>query len=152
MNGLNVCHVIGNLTRDVELRHVGANSTAVCDLGIAITTKRRAKDGMKEETAFLDATLWGKMAEAAAQYARKGTPVFIAGRLVMETWQDKEGNQRNKLKLVCEELRLLGGKPGGNQGGGDDQPPPQQQRKAPPKKQATPPQEEYCDDDSSCPF
>jgi single-strand DNA-binding protein len=141
MQGLNVVHVIGNLTRDVELRHVGQNKTPVTDAGLAVTTKRRTKEGFKDETAFVDVTVWGKMAEALAQYTRKGSPVFFAGRLIMEEWNDKDGNKRSKVKVVAEDMRLLGGNQQQSQ---QQQAPPKQAPKQQPRQQ---PEEEYAPDD-----
>ncbi len=117
---------MGNVTRDIELRAT-PKGTSVADIGLACNRVRMGDDGQKiEEVTFVDVTLWGRQAEVAAQYLGKGKPVFIEGRLQMDTWTDKEtGKQRSRLKVVGEGMQLLGspGGGGGNnqggQGGGD---------------------------------
>jgi len=93
---------VGRVTRDVELRYI-ASGMAVCDLGIAINEKRKDK----EETLFLDVTVWGKTAEFCSNYISRGRLVLIDGRLQMDKWTDKEGNVRSKVKLVCNNLQVL---------------------------------------------
>ena len=113
---------MGNVTRDIELRAT-PKGTSVADIGLACNRVRMGENGQKiEEVTFVDVTLWGRQAEIAAQYLAKGKPVFIEGRLQMDTWTDKEsGKQRSKLKVVGEGMQLLGspGGGGGNQGGGN---------------------------------
>lgn len=115
--------LMGNLTRDVELRYT-PKQTAVADIGLACNRVRYSEDGQKiEEVTFVDVTLWGKTAELANQYLGKGKPVFIEGRLQMDSWQDAStGKQRTKLKVVGESMQFIGA-PGGSGGG---QRPPQQ--------------------------
>lgn len=131
MASYNKVTLIGNITRDIDLRYT-PKGTAVADIGLACNRVRTGEDGQKiEEVTFVDITLWGRQAELANQYLGKGRPVFIEGRLQMDTWTDKEsGKQRSKLKVVGENMQFLGSPAGGgNQGGGNQggQRPPQQQ-------------------------
>lgn len=110
--------LVGNLTRDVELRHT-QGGTAVTDLGLAINDKRKNQsDEWIEETVFVDCTLWGRTAEIANQYLSKGAPVLIEGRLKYETWET-DGQKRSKLKVVGERMQMLGNKGSGGGGGGN---------------------------------
>jgi single-strand DNA-binding protein len=108
---LNRVFLIGNLTRDSELRFT-PKGTAVAQLGLAINRVFTDDQGVKkEETTFVDVTLWGRTAEVAQQYLRKGSPVFIEGRLQLDTWDDKQtGQKRSKLRVVAENMHLLGSK------------------------------------------
>ncbi|MGJ8632709.1 MAG: single-stranded DNA-binding protein [Luteolibacter sp.] len=115
MANLNKVMLIGNLTRDPELRHT-PKGLAVTDLGVAVN--RRTQDGnggWRDETTFVDVTVWGNTAENAQKYLSKGRGVFIEGRLQMDTWDDKAtGQKRSKLKVVGEVLQFL---PDGKGGG-----------------------------------
>ena len=142
MANLNKVMLMGNLTRDPEVRYT-PKGTAVAEVGLAINRYFTAENGEKrEETTFVDVTLWGRQAEIAGEYLKKGRPVFIEGRLQLDTWDDKQsGQKRSKLKVVGEGLQLIGAKPG--TGGGPDTgessgPPPAQRRResAPPPKPA----------------
>jgi single-strand DNA-binding protein len=104
---------MGNVTRDIELRHL-QSGTALCDVGLAITRRLKGDDSgdKREETTFVDITLWGRQAEIAAEYVKKGDPLFVQGRLHLDTWDDKKtGEKRSKLKVVGEAIQLLTGKP-----------------------------------------
>jgi single-strand DNA-binding protein len=121
MANLNRVLLIGNLTRDPELRHT-PKGTAVAEIGMAINRVIPADDGgeRREEVTYVDVTVWGKQAEVAQQYLTKGKPVFIEGRLQLDTWDDKQsGQKRSKLRVVCEHLQLLGS---GRQEGAADAP------------------------------
>jgi single-strand DNA-binding protein len=109
MANLNRVLLIGNLTRDPEVRYT-PKGTAVADIGIAVNRVYSAEDGeKKEETTFVDVTLWGRQAEVAGQYLKKGRPVFIEGRLQLDTWDDKQtGQKRSRLRVVSENMQLLG--------------------------------------------
>ncbi len=98
--------LVGNLTRDVELRHT-ANGTAVTDIGLAINDRVKHNDQWVEETTFVDVTLWARTAEVAAEYLSKGSPVLIEGRLKLDTWE-QDGQKRSKLKVVGDRLQMLG--------------------------------------------
>jgi len=134
MASYNKVMLMGNVTRDIELRYT-PKGTAVADIGLACNRVRSGEDGQKiEEVTFVDVTLWGRTAELANQYLAKGRPVFIDGRLQMDTWTDKEtGKQRSKLKVVGEGMQFIGGPAGGgaNQGGQQQQQPQQYQQQQP---------------------
>ena len=121
MASFNKVILLGNLTRDPEVRYT-PKGTAVADLGVAVNRTYTAENGEKrEEVTFVDVTFWGRTAENAGQYLKKGRPVFIEGRLQLDSWDDKQsGQKRSKLKVVGELLQFLGGaRPGG---GGDGEP------------------------------
>jgi single-strand DNA-binding protein len=122
MASFNKVILLGNLTRDPEVRYT-PKGTAVTELGMAVNRVYTAENGEKrEETTFVDVTLWGRTAEIAGEYLKKGRPVFIEGRLQLDTWDDKQsGQKRSKLKVVGEGLQLLGGRPGGGGSGGDEE-------------------------------
>jgi single-strand DNA-binding protein len=104
--------IMGNATRDPELRYT-PKGTAVCELGLAINRSYTGDDGQKkQDTTFVDVTFWARVAEIVQQYVKKGNPLFVQGRLQLETWQDKQTNQpRSKLKVVGENIQLLTGRP-----------------------------------------
>lgn len=108
MANLNKVMLIGNLTRDPELRHTPKGS-AVADLGLAVNRKVQDGNGnWKDETTFVDVTVWGSSAENAQKYLTKGRGVFIEGRLQMDVWDDKAtGQKRSKLKVVADNLQFL---------------------------------------------
>ena len=112
MSSYNKVVVIGKLTRDVELNYT-SSQTAVTDIGLAINDKVKRNDQWVDEVTFIDITLWGRTAEVAAEFLKKGSQVLIEGRLRMETWLDKKnGNaKRTKIKLTGETMRMLGSKP-----------------------------------------
>ena len=122
MASFNKVILLGNLTRDPEVRYT-PKGTAVTELGMAVNRVYTAENGEKrEETTFVDVTLWGRTAEIAGEYLKKGRPVFIEGRLQLDTWDDKQsGQKRSKLKVVGEGLQLIGSRPGGGGGGGEDE-------------------------------
>ncbi len=111
MANLNKVLLLGNVTRDPEVRYTPKGS-AVCDLGIAVNRQFTLDSGEKrEEVTFVEVTLWGRTAEIAGEYLRKGRPVFIEGRLQMDTWDDKQtGQKRSRLRVVGENMQLLGGR------------------------------------------
>ena len=95
MANVNKVLLLGRLTRDPELRYT-PNGTAVCDLGIAVSRKWKSPDGSwKEDTCFVDVTVWQKQAEYCAEYLKKGREVFIEGRLTLDQWQSPEGQKRS---------------------------------------------------------
>ena len=155
MANLNKVMLIGNLTRDPELRHT-PKGTAVAELGLAINRVWRDEQGQKQEdTTFVDVTLWGRQAEVAQQYLAKGNPCYIEGRLQLDTWDDKAtGQKRSKLKVVGEVLQLLGSKGGGggnNSGGSYERPQQssssQPQRSGPPQGASAAPADDFQEDD-----
>ncbi len=159
MANLNKVMLIGNLTRDPELRYT-PKGTAVADISLAInriwTNEQNAR---QEETIFVEVTLWGRQAELAQQYLSKGRMAYIEGRLQMDTWDDKEtGKKRSKLKVIGENLQFLPDGKGSSNGGGAshqgaNHPPaqaarPAQQRpSAPPQGGSAMPAEDFQEED-----
>jgi single-strand DNA-binding protein len=109
--------LIGNLTRDIELRYI-PSGMAVADVGLAVNDRRKNQSGeWIEETTFVDVVVWGRTAEVMSEYLSKGSPVFIEGRLKLDTWEGQDGQKRSKMRVVCERMQLLGGRGQGGQGG-----------------------------------
>jgi single-strand DNA-binding protein len=128
MASYNKVVLVGNLTRDPELRYI-PSGTAVSDIGLAVNDRVKRGDQWVDEATFVDITLWGRTAEIANEYLSKGSSVLIEGRLKLDRWE-KDGQKHSKLKVVGERLQMLGGKgEGGGRGprssssgrGGDDQ-------------------------------
>ncbi len=121
MASLNKVMLIGNLTRDPEVRYTPKGS-AVCDIGLAVNRSYVTDNGEKvEEVTFVDITLWNKTAELAGKYLHKGRPVYIEGRLQMDTWEDRQtGQKRQRLKVIGDQMQFLGSSQGGGErsGGG----------------------------------
>ena len=120
MASFNKVILLGNLTRDPEVRYTPKGS-AVCDLGIALNRSYTLDSGEKrEEVTYVDVVLWARLAEIAGEYLKKGRPVFIEGRLQLDTWDDKQsGQKRSKLRVVGETMQLLGRPPGAGGGGSE---------------------------------
>ena len=108
MANLNKVLLMGNLTKDPELRYT-PKGTAVGDLGLAVNRRvKDSNDNWTDETTFVDITVWGNTAENAQKYLSKGRGVFVEGRLQLDTWEDKtSGQKRSKLKIVAETLQFL---------------------------------------------
>src|SRR6185503_14383785 len=119
MANLNKVMLIGNLTRDPEIKYT-PKGTAIADIGLAVNRNYTTESGEKrEEVTFIDVTLWGRVAEIVGEYCKKGRPLFVEGRLQLDTWEDKQsGQKRSKLKVVGENIQLLGSREGGGGGGG----------------------------------
>jgi len=111
MASLNKTLLIGNLTRDPELRYT-PSGTAVCDFSIAVNRKWKGSDGqMKEDVAFIECTAWARTAEVVNQYTKKGQSIFVEGHIQQDRWEDKEtGQKRSKLKITVERVQFLGKK------------------------------------------
>ena len=110
---LNINNVIlaGHLTRDPEIRFL-ANENAVANFGIAVNRKFKDKDkNLAEEVTFIDCEAWGRTAELIGQYLTKGRPIYLEGRLKLDTWQDKDGQKRTKIKVVVDNVQFIGAKP-----------------------------------------
>ena len=119
MASFNRVILLGNVTRDPELRYI-PSGTAVTEIGLAVNDRRKGPNGdWIEETTFVDVTLWGRTAEIAGEYLTKGAPVLIEGRLKLDTWE-KDGKKNSKLRVIGEKMQLLGsrGGSGGGSGGG----------------------------------
>src|SRR2546425_177885 len=153
MASFNRVLLLGNLTRDPQLKYIPGSNTAVAEFGVACNRKYRTANGEdREEVTFVDCTAWAKQAEVINQDMTKGKPIFIEGRLKLDQWEDKQGGgKRSKLTVVVENFQFIGSRDGGGGGGGgagggdqgrsyeNGEPrPPQQQRGAP---VARPPQQ-----------
>lgn len=109
--------LVGNLTRDIELKYT-PGGTAVTDIGMAVNDRRKSASGeWVDETTFVDVTLWGRTAEVASEYLGKGSPILVEGRLKLDSWET-DGQKRSKLRVVGERMQMLGGRDGGGGGGG----------------------------------
>ena len=117
MASFNRVIVMGNLTRDVEVRYL-QSGMAVADIGIAVNDRRKNQQTGEwiEEVTFVDVTLWGRTAEVAGEYLSKGSPIFIEGRLKLDQWE-KDGQKHSKLKVIGERMQMVGAKGGGGGGG-----------------------------------
>ena len=153
MAELNQFNCIGRLTRDPELKYT-QGGTAVTSFSLAINRTYKQNDEKKQETCFIDVTAWGRMGEVIAQFIAKGAQVFITGRLQLDKWQDRNsGENRQKIKLVAENIQFLdskrrdgdgnGGRGGGGRPRGDE--PSRDTRPAPPD-------EDFGVDDEDVPF
>ncbi len=118
MASYNKVFLMGNLTRDPELRNLPSGSH-VCEVGMATNRKYKTPDGQdREEVCFIDLVLYGRQAEIMAQYKKKGDPIFAEGRLKLDTWESNDGQKRSKHRVVVENFQFLGKK--GEGGGGRD--------------------------------
>jgi single-strand DNA-binding protein len=109
--------LVGNLTRDVELKHL-PSGTAVSELGLAVNDRHKGSNGeWVDEVCYVDITLWGRTAEIASEYLQKGSPVLIEGRLKYSAWE-KDGKKFSKLRVVGDRMQMLGTRPGGAGGNG----------------------------------
>lgn len=119
MASFNKVILVGNLTRDPQVRYT-PGGMAVSDIGLAVnrTWFDKQTNQKKEDVTFVDVTLWGRTAEIAGEYLSKGKQVLIEGRLQLDTWDDKEtGQKRNKLKVIAENMTMLGSRQEGGGGG-----------------------------------
>lgn len=118
MPSLNKVMLMGNLTRDPELRYT-PKGQAVTDVGLAVNRKYKVENEMREEVTFVDVTFWGKQAEVVCQWMKKGRPLFVEGRLQMDSWDDKQtGKKMYKMRVIGEDFQFLGSKDSGGGGGG----------------------------------
>ena len=117
MANYNKVLLMGNLTRDPELRYT-PKGTAIVEIGLAINRKWKSETGeAKEEVTFVDVSAFGRTAEVIAQYLKKGRPIMIEGRLKFDQWDDKAtGAKRSKLRVVCESFEFLDSGKGGGEG------------------------------------
>jgi single-strand DNA-binding protein len=122
MASLNKVFLMGNLTRDPEVRYI-PSGTAVADLSLAINERFKDRDTgeWREKPVFVDVTVWRRQAETCAEYLSKGSPVMIEGRLQLDQWESNEGQKRSKLKVLADRVQFLSatqGRSGGHSGGG----------------------------------
>ena len=118
MPSLNKVMLMGNLTRDPELR-VTPKGTPICQFGLAINRKFKLESGeSREEVIFVDVEAWGRQGETIAKFVTKGRPLFVEGRLKLDQWEDKNTKEkRSRLKVVLEQFEFLGDNRGGGAGG-----------------------------------
>jgi len=118
MASFNRVILVGNLTRDPELRYI-PSGTAVSEIGLAVNDRVKKGDQWVDEVTFVDVTLWGRTAEIANEYLSKGAPVLVEGRLKLDRWE-KDGQKHSKLRVTAEKMQMLGGREGagGGPGGG----------------------------------
>jgi len=155
MANYNKVLLMGNLTRDPQLRYIPSTNTPVVDFGIAVNRRFKSASGEdREETTFVDCSAFAKTAELINQYFNKGKPIFVEGRLKLDQWEDKQGGgKRSKLSVVVEGFQFVGGRDSGggappqnyDQGGEQQSAPRYQQRPpanrpAPPSQQSAPQQ------------
>jgi len=138
MANVNIVILIGNLTRDPQLKYL-PSQTAVADFGLAVNRRYKSAAGEdKEDVMFIDCSAFGKTGEMINQYFRKGKQIFIEGRLKLDTWDDKQtGQKRSKHAVIVENFQFVGPREGGGAPPGGDyaeQRPPQAQRSAPPQR------------------
>lgn len=119
MANFNRVILMGNITRDIEVRYI-SSGTAVTDITLAVNDRRKKGDEWIEETSFIDVTLWGRNAEVVGEYLGKGSPLFVEGRLKQETWET-DGQKKSKIKVIGERTQFIGGKGSGGRGGGSHQ-------------------------------
>jgi single-strand DNA-binding protein len=112
MGNLNKVFLIGNLTRDPENKYT-PKETAVAEISLAINRSIPSDSGERREAiTYVDVVLWGRLAEIAEKYLRKGSPLFVEGRLQLDSWDDRQtGQKRSRLRVVAESMQMLGGKP-----------------------------------------
>ncbi len=122
MASYNKVILMGNLTRDPELQYL-PSGTAVAKFGIAVNRvyNDRQSGERKEDVCFVDITAWARQAEVCNEYLKKGSPVFLEGRLNFNSWETDDGQRRNKLDVVAERVQLVGGRQGGDGSGAYDQ-------------------------------
>lgn len=120
MASYNKVLLMGNLTRDIEVRHLPSGQ-AVANVGLAVNRRFKTNEGeQREEVTYVDCEAWGKTAEIMAKFLSKGRPVFVEGRLKLDTWQDKtDGSNRSKMKVVVESFQFIDSKGGPGGGGGE---------------------------------
>ena len=119
MANFNKVILMGNLTRDIELRQT-QSGLAIAKFGMAVNRRSSSQSGeQRESTCFVDLTAFGKSAEILNQYVKKGSPLFVDGRLEYSTWESKDGGKRNKLEVIVENFQFMGGREGGGGGGGE---------------------------------
>ncbi|MBP6602848.1 MAG: single-stranded DNA-binding protein [Verrucomicrobiales bacterium] len=159
MPNLNKVQLMGNITRDPEVRYT-PKGTAVTDISLAINRNFSGDDGeRREETTFVEITFWGRQAEIIGEWMKKGRPIYVEGRLQLDSWEDKtSGQQRSRLKVIGEKFEFLGGRDdtGGSSSGGssrssnpapqssnqrDDDPPERREEEAPREQYSAPQQQ-----------
>jgi len=117
MANFNKVLLMGNLTRDIEVRYSQAGM-AIGKMGLAVNRRFTVQGEQREETCFVDLTAFGKQAETLQKFVSKGSPLFVEGRLQFSSWETQDGQKRNKLEVVVENFQFMGGGRSGEGGGG----------------------------------
>lgn len=112
MASFNRVILVGNLTKDVELRHIQSTGTAVTDISLAVNERVKRNDQWVDEVNYFEITLWGKTAEVAEMYLSKGSPILVEGRLKQDRWE-QDGQKRSKVKIIGEKMQMLGSRGAG---------------------------------------
>lgn len=116
--GFNKVILMGNLTRDVEVRTTPSGQT-VANFSLAVSRSWKGQDGQQQEqTSFINCVAWGKVGEIIEQYTNKGTPLLVSGRLDQRSYEDKDGNKRQAVEVVVEDFNFVGGGRGDDAGSG----------------------------------
>ncbi len=124
MRGYSKAIIMGNLTRDPELKYLPSGS-AVANFTVAVNRSYKGSSGeTKEETSFLPVVVWAKQAENCNQYLKKGSSVFVDGELRQRSWEDKEGQKRSIVEIHAINVQFLGGRPSGETGASSTEEPP----------------------------
>jgi single-strand DNA-binding protein len=119
MANINRVVLVGNLTKDPELRHT-PSGTAVCKLRLAVNTRQKDPQGnWGDKPNYFDVTVWGNQGESCAQYLSKGRPVGVDGRLDWREWEAQDGTKRQAVEIIADSVQFLGSREGGSGGGGD---------------------------------
>ena len=121
MANINRVVLVGNLTKDPELRHT-QGGTAVCKLRLAVNTRRKDETGQwGDKPNYFDVTVWGNQGESCAQYLSKGRPVGVDGRLDWREWEAQDGSKRQAVEIIADSVQFLGSRGDGGEGGGERQ-------------------------------
>ena len=149
---------VGNLTRDIELRYAQSGS-AIANTGLAMTRKFTQNGERKEEVCFIDVTFFGRSAEVANQYLRKGSKILVSGRIKFDTWVAQDGSKRSKHSVIAETMQMLDNKADSQsnevpqqQQGGYDSPQANAQRQQHSYNNAPPPPPSIDIDEDEIPF
>jgi single-strand DNA-binding protein len=121
MANINRVVLVGNLTKDPELRHT-PSGTPVCKLRLAVNTRQKdAQGNWGDKPNYFDVTVWGNQGESCAQFLSKGRPVGVDGRLDWREWEAQDGTKRQAVEIIADSVQFLGGREGGEMGGGERQ-------------------------------
>jgi len=118
MASFNKVILMGNLTRDPELRVPASTGNPLCKLGLAVNRRYRVNNEQREEVTFVDLTAFGKRAEVIAKYCSKGSPILVEGWLKLDQWENQAGEKRSKLQVIVENFQFMGRAEGGEGSGG----------------------------------
>jgi single-strand DNA-binding protein len=138
MPSFNSCTVVGNCTREIDVRYT-PKGTAVAEIGLAVNETYKVGEEKREKTLFLEVKVWGRTAELAGEYLKKGSCVLFSGRLDQESWDDKQtGQKRSKIVIVADTMQFLSSPTGDRKGGQHEARPPQGRPAGKPKPPTDP--------------